>query len=368
MNNRDIDIKNGIKNSFVDFYFFLSEKKDRAAALSRIKKHLKDLPELSAAEKKEISDYWMEHLGIQIPFEWHQLHYAKTGIKDPAFIPSPVYEYNIRPHLNHPNFAIVYSNKAYLKRFIPNAEIARSVVANVNGHFLNEDLKMISKSEAQKIINSYDSLVTKPALFSHHGEGVRLLKAPFDLREINAYYRNNYVIQIPVKQHELLSSLGSTVNTLRVVSVLLNGKPHVTCSYIKIGEDGQFANNVGENRFYIGVDEGGKLADYCTDGNYNKFNAIPNGFSFAGLTLPGYGDMIRCAERAHEDLSFFGLVGFDMLIDSEGKPVIIEANLKQPGMDRQVAAGPYFGKYTVEVLEYCKRRNITREVGWPQMW
>ncbi len=361
--------KDKIKRELADSYFALSGMKDRAMALKGIQKYLKDTPELTDRQKEEIKSFWKEHLGIEIPLDWHRLYYARSGVEDPAFVPDTVFEYDIRPHLNHPNFSIVYGNKAYLKRFIPNARTVRSVLINVNGHYMNEDFELIDRKTAGDILKEYPALVAKPALFTHHGEGVSLMKAPFDLDEIEKTYTRNYVMQIPIEQHRVLSSLSLTsVNTLRVVTVLLEGRAHVTSTYIKTGAAGEFANNVGDDRYFIGVDENGVIADYAADCFYNKHDSIPNSVDFRGMTLPGYDAMCRCAEKAHEDIAFFGMVGFDMCIDKDEQPVVVEANLKQPGITHQLAAGPYFGKYTAEVLEYCKKRNITKEVGWPQMW
>ena len=373
MSTKENSLRDNIKSGFVDGYFKLSKKMDWAMSIRGIKRQLKGLPELTEKQKREIRDFWSEHLGekggVDIPLEWHRFFYGKLGIEAPGFVPPPVYEYYIRPNLNPPNFAIAIQNKGYLERLIPDVPTVRSVVRNTNGRFLNENFELIPFKEARRIISQYEKLVVKPSLFSNHGDSVRLLTAPFDLHKIDHEYRNNYVLQIPLKQHEEMAALNpSSTNAVRVVTFLLDDKPHVACAYIRVGAKGEFADNAGNDRFLIGIRENGKMADYAIDRQDRIHKSIPSGVDFAGKDMPGYEDMVRCAEKAHENLSFFGLVAFDICINEEGKAVIIEANLKQPAINKQLCTGPYFGKYTAEVLEYCKTHNATKEVGWPRMW
>lgn len=358
-----------LKRGVVSFYSGLSESKDRMVYESWIRKRIKDIPPLKNDQIKEIRDFFRTNLGIDVQTNWHRLYYAMTGIEDPAFIPPPVYEYNIRPCLNHPNFAIVWQNKVYLERLLPDIKTVRSVVRNTNGRFLNEGFNIISSKEAEIIMNGYEKLVVKPGLYSHKGMGIKLFRAPFDIREIDNEYGMNYVVQIPLRQHKKMAELNpSSINTFRVVSVLLGNTPHVCSIYAKVGAKGEFADNSGEDRFFLGTDPSGKFRDYAVSRDLKRIKSLPSGIDFAGMDVPGYRLMTECAKKAHKDMAFFGLAAFDICIDEDEEPVIVEANLKQPGILGQFASGPYFGKYTVDVLKYCKRRNITKEVGWPQMW
>ncbi len=359
----------GLKYGFVNSYFDVLERKDRFISSAGIRKVLKEQPELTSAQKREIKAFWKKNLGVDIPLSWHRLYYGKTGIEDPAFVPPAVYEYDIRPCLNPPNFAIVLQNKVYLERLIPDAKTVRSVLRNTNGRFLDEGFNLITREEARKTVEKYDALVIKPALFSNKGAGVKLLKGPIDLDTIDSEYMSNYVLQIPLEQHSVLSGLNpSSVNTLRVVSILTKGLPHVASAYLKVGSPGEFADNFGDNRYFIGVDENGKMSDHAIDLRLNSVYSLPSGYEFAGKELPGYDKICEAAVKAHENMSFFGLVAFDICVDKEGEAVIVEANIKQPGIKGQFAAGPYFGKYTEQLLRYVRGHNSTLLTGWPKMY
>ena len=359
----------GLKYGFVNSYFSILERKDRFISNAGIQKLLKEQPELTSSQKRDIRSFWKKNLGVDIPLSWHRLYYGQTGIEDPAFVPPAVYEYDIRPCLNPPNFAIVLQNKVYLERLIPDAPTVRSVIRNTNCRFLDEGFNIITREEARKTVEKYEALVVKPALFSNKGAGVKLLTAPIDLDEVDREYVCNYVLQPPLTQHGVLSGLNpSSVNTLRVVSILTKGLPHVASAYLKVGSPGEFADNFGENRFFIGVDEKGIMSDHAVDQHLNKVYSLPSGYDFAGKEIPGYDKICSVAAKAHENMSFFGLIAFDICVDEGGEAVIVEANIKQPGIKGQFAAGPYFGKYTEQLLKYVRGHNSTLLTGWPKMF
>ena len=61
------------------------------------------------------------------------------------------------------------------------------------------------------------------------------------------------------------------------------------------------------------------------------------------------------AIEGHKRLFFHDIVGWDIAIDSNGEPVCIEYNIKEPGTKLyQYAGGPYAGEYTDEFLGFLR--------------
>ncbi len=73
--------------------------------------------------------------------------------------------------------------------------------------------------------------------------------------------------------------------------------------------------------------------------------------AFAGFTVPSYAEACSLAVSLHRRLPGFGMVSWDVAIDAEGSPVLIESNLRYQEINfLQLNNGPLFGRYTDEVL------------------
>lgn len=314
--------------------------------------------DLTEQQKQEIEAYWAQY-GIKVPLQWHKLFYGKTGIKEPRFVPEPVFQRVIKPQMNDHTFAGIWSDKAYIDHFIRGVRTVRSIVRNVNGRFLDEQFSLITIYDAQQILKQYDALVIKPSTYTDTGKGVKLLEKPFDLKGLNAEYGKNYVIQIPLRQHPELARFNqSSVNTIRVNSVLFDTKAHVMSAFIKVGQTGEFADNHGHDRYFIGIRENGTFCDYAINHNLQKFDHIPSGYEFAGRPVPCYESVCQAVESAHQCIPHFGFAFWDVCVNFNGEPTIVEVNLRYPDTTiPQVAGGPFFGKYSDDIMKYISKRR-----------
>ncbi|MCD8150497.1 MAG: hypothetical protein LUE92_13270 [Clostridiales bacterium] len=315
------------------------------------------LPDLSESEKNEIKTFWSGY-GIDTPYQWHRLFYGKTGMKVPEFVAVPVFNLQIRPAMNRAEFAGVWSDKCYLDKFITE-KTAEPVLRNVNGRFLDRDFQLISTEKAQTILDGHKEVVVKPSTFTHTGMGVKLLRGSLDLATIMSEYKKNYIIQLPVKQHPCFAQLNeSSVNTIRVNTVLLDDEAYVMSSFVKAGKTGEFADNAGEERMFIGITEDGHYREYAVDPKLNIYQRIPCGFQFAGEEVPFYDEICAAAVRAHKCIPHFGFAFWDICVDAGGDPVIIEANLRNPSVTIAQATGsPFLGRYTDQIMNYIHRHE-----------
>ena len=90
--------------------------------------------------------------------------------------------------------------------------------------------------------------------------------------------------------------------------------------------------------------------------NAKKIQTMPNGFTFGGTKIPSYRKAISLALKAHESMPMLGIIGWDITIDSNNKPVFIEWNLRGIGMyHSQLTMGPLFGPYSDYFAEIAKK-------------
>ncbi len=317
------------------------------------------IPPLTAEQEKKIRDYWGKYGFTDVPMQWHRFYYAKTGLERPEFLPSTFFFQTIKPAMNNVEYGRAWSDKSYLDFFLQGLSTAKTVLRNVNGRFLDEQFRLLTNEEAAEVLGRYEALVVKPSVDTHTGHGIALLNRPYDLETLAKQYRRDFIFQLPLKQHPEMALLNaSSVNTIRMDTVLLGTQAHVMSAFVKVGQAGEFADNHGSDRYFIGIEEDGSYRDYAIDYNYRKYDSLPSGFVFQGQKVPSYEAACELVCNAHARLARFGFVFWDVCISENGEPVIVEANLKKPAaLIPQVAGGPFFGKYTDDILAAIAKRG-----------
>ena len=77
-----------------------------------------------------------------------------------------------------------------------------------------------------------------------------------------------------------------------------------------------------------------------------------------GYLIPSFPQVLDFVKDLHYRLPYFRIVGWDITVDKDGKPIMIEWN-RQPELS-QVAHGPAFGEYTEEILSKARTERNTR--------
>lgn len=344
-------------------YSYCNIHRYRKRELSRVRNAAKAnglvLSSGSSEKDVQIRRFW-SGFGFAIPLDWHHFFYQLTGVEDPAYIPEPVFQLEIKPFFNNPDESLIWSDKAYLDYFLRDCKTVRSIVRNTSGRFSDESFRLISLEEAQAIVDRYDRVVIKPSMNTHTGANVQLLEGTVSMKELDKKYQQDYVVQIPLQQHEEMKRLNaSSVNTIRVNTVLSGTKAHVMTAFVKVGQAGEFADNHGSKRFFIGIRQDGTYCDFAIDHEFRKCSAIPSGFAFAGQKVPHFKEVCLAAERAHACIPHFGFAFWDICIDQAGDPVIVEANLRYPDLviPQACGIGNFFGPYAEEVLQQYKKKK-----------
>lgn len=179
------------------------------------------------------------------------------------------------------------------------------------------------------------------------------------LRKIFDSYGKNYVVQEIFKQHEYMKQFNSeSINTIRVMSFLYKGHVHILSSILRFGETGSRLDNLCSGGTTIGISKDGYLSDHGF-----KFNGkVGNGYlksddifkkhpELKNDKFIFYNEIVDIVKKQHSYMSHFKLISWDIAIDIEGKPCIIECNLDFPEfVSHQLFNGPIFGDLTEDVL------------------
>ena len=100
-----------------------------------------------------------------------------------------------------------------------------------------------------------------------------------------------------------------------------------------------------------GVKPDGRLNDCGHTQKGERYDVHPNGFVFSEGFVPNFDKALEAVKRCHMHVPMFGVASWDIAIDAEGEPVLIEYNVGGAGIDiHQYNNGPLYGKYRERII------------------
>ncbi len=195
--------------------------------------------------------------------------------------------------------------------------------------------------DVKKWINKYKRFLAKP-IYGGCGHGIEKLE-PEDLKdkkEIDKFLERwakdeeGYILEEIVIQNDEVSKVyPCSINTIRVVTILKEGKPFVVQTYARIGNEGRFVDNFNSGGMTVPIDvKTGIILDKAIDKNKILYDTHPyTGYKIKGFKYPYWEEVIEMAKSLALKIPDMGYVGWDIALSKEG-PVIIEAN-EYPGHD-----------------------------------
>ena len=144
--------------------------------------------------------------------------------------------------------------------------------------------------------------------------------------------------------------------TYRSVS---NNRIIVLGTLLKFGKKGSIIDNQSGGGICLGIGENGSLHHFGTDLYGNKYHAFENGcrFSEAGK-VHKIAEMKELAVKIASENYHFRLLGFDICVDKNNNPKVIEVNNNYLGINfHQMSGQPLFKAFTDEIIDYCARKG-----------
>ena len=317
---------------------------------------------LTKQQKNEVQAFYKNIIGKEVPLYSHEYFYSRTGVFSKDYVPTNIYfcdilgKANVHPYLN------AYSDKNICDLLFPGENVAHTVVKNMNGFFYLEG-RPVERKEAESYCWNIDDVLIKPAS-SHSGYGVQGLVVKdgvtnidnLTIGELFDKYGKNYLIQKRVHQHAAMSALNPTsVNTMRILSYRSGMDVLIIYSVVRIGRMGEVIDNQTAGGMSTTIDENGCLGKYAFGGYASDdIEKTDTGIVLEGYKLPSYDKAIEMVKRLHLYVPYFKIVGWDIAIEEDGSPILIEWNTK-PGLSQSAFASG-MGKNT---------ERIIREL-WPQ--
>ncbi len=341
--------------------------------IKQINESYKKLPhkvELTKEQEREIQDFYVPLVGYKVPTDWHRYFYARTGLFSVKYIPTSLYRLELTGRLNQLPWCVPFSDKNLNDIVLPSMKQPHTYLKNRNGYFYVEN-KAVSLDEAVSKCGNVGDVIVKPTL-SSHGNGVKKLHIQngivddkgTKLKDLLVKYGKDFLIQDLVKQHQAMSALNpDSINTIRIVTYRKGMEVIVLYAAIRIGRKGQAIDNESAGGISTKINLDGTLCKWAYGApGQDKIELTDSGIKLEGYIVPSFEKAVDVVKEQHLNLPFQDLVGWDICIDDEGNPVMLEWNTT-PELS-QSAVGPAFGDYTEMVVKDAMSRPNSR-VGNP---
>lgn len=325
----------------------------------RITKNFKDLEhrrKLTKAQKKETQDFYMDLMGKKVPLYCHEYFYSRTGVFTKEYVPNNIYHCELVPKANVHRLQSALGDKNMCDFLFPGENIVHSILKNMNGYYYYEG-RPVSEEEAIVLCQNMEKVIIKPARKSE-GQDVQFFNVKDGVTDLSRKtigqlfkeYKQDFLIQDWVRQHKDMAALNPTsVNTMRILSYRSGMEVLIIYSVVRIGRSGSIVDNQCAGGISTTISETGCLGKVAF-GGFSKDNITKTdtGIVLEGYRLPSYDRAIEMVKRLHLKLPFFNIVGWDVAIQEDGEPVLIEFNTN-PGLS-QSAFCSGMGRYTERII------------------
>ena len=192
-------------------------------------------------------------------------------------------------------------------------------------------LKDSTKDEFITFIKKFSEVIAKPNNDSGgHGIEKIIIKNYESLDELYDYLMNKklYLLEEIVIQHHTLAKINpSSVNTVRIITLLYNNKLNFITAFLRIGNKDSFVDNTSSGGMLtmIDLDRGVTLYPAC-DSNMNVYEKHPaTNIKIKDITIPYFEESKALVKEASTVVKELQYIAWDIAITEEG-PVIIEGN------------------------------------------
>ncbi len=319
---------------------------------------------LTQQQKNEVQSFYKGLIGKEVPLYSHEYFYSRTGVFSKDYVPTNIYFCELLPKANVHPYIDAYRDKNIFDLLFPGENLAHTLVKNMNGYYYVEG-RAVPRDEAESYCWNIDDVMIKPAS-AHSGYGVRKIAVKDGVTNLDNMtiaalfdkYGKNFLIQKCIHQHAAMSALNPTsVNTLRILTFRSGMEVLIIYSVVRIGRLGEVVDNQTAGGMSATIDDNGCLGKYAFGGlTVDNLEKTDSGIVLEGYQLPSYKEALEMVKRLHLHVPHFNIVGWDIAIEENGDPLLVEWNTK-PGLS-QSAFMSGMGKYTERIVrELWPREN-----------
>ncbi|MBO4367608.1 MAG: hypothetical protein J5859_02740 [Clostridia bacterium] len=202
--------------------------------------------------------------------------------------------------------------------------------------FLHREWLYPAKTSAdglQSFLEKHPDAIAKPRA-GKGGSSIEVLKTPESRAECEALLarliREDKLVEEHIRQHEELSGFNaSSVNTMRLSTILTDKGTMLMAPSIRLGCNGYSADNFDSGGLSVMIDlENGRMLNGGFNKNGEWFTSHPeSGKRIDGFIIPYWDEVKALCLKAAEVVPDAYYVGWDVAITPQG-PVLVEGNTR----------------------------------------
>ena len=354
-------------------YIKLKKSKSKEIREKYAHNHLLNNFHLNDDLNNKIKTFW-EKYGIKINTLWCRAWISVNGIEDYRYIPEEIFYTFIEPKLNRKDLFIAYVDKNNYDKLFADSGTPVTILRNINGKYYDRNYERIKSSHVSDHLKKYlGDYIVKPSIDSSGAKNVFKIQIDeqkiytngqlITIESIEEILPRDFLVQEFVDQHTVLKNIyPHSLNTFRVVTLRIDDDIYAVKSIVKFGDRGSYVDYTEERGgYHCGVKPEGTLNQFAIDLYYNKYRTHPyTGAAFGDVHIPQFSFLLNFAKDLHSQLLYYDMASWDLAINKNGEPVLIEVNLVYQGIGFiQINNGPLFGDYTEDILDRCiKRKRI----------
>ncbi len=330
-------------------------------------------PELTEAEKQDISQYWSQY-GIKIyDYSWHRMYYHATGNHDPRFVPDLVAGLVLYEYYNDHVYENTWRDKNMFHRLLPEIPLPKALGQRIRGRYFHEELGYFSDDDVSAMKNYLHKLwlslpesgdiVIKESRTSGFGRSVCKYHVSHEDELANILEQwqqsRDYIIQACVQPHPVMAALNpASSNMIRICSWRHGNEVEILFAAARVGAENSFTDisfSQGEKRVnLVGISSDGVFATRMLNQHGHHVRDLPE-----GIKVPFWDSIVGIIQKNHLLIDNFDIIGWDFTIDANGNPVCFEWNIQWPGtVLYQLANGaPLYGDNTEKIFSFLKEQK-----------
>jgi len=339
------------KKSIERSRLYFNDRAYRLAAQSAAKAIASHYGKVSPSILKQCDEYAREVLGDKKhaaglkAFALFQQQFKE------GWIPDSYYGEFVVPKLKG-DYGVLGYRKSITRRLYQ-TELLPDLASAVNGLLYTSDFTPIPPAEfANYIFARCDRVVFKK---DHGFQGKSVSFYTKDTFPTTGAHFDNGVFQSYITQHEFFNEFSTAgVSTIRITTVI-DDSGAVSCraAYLRLPQIGDtHVKSATAIKIALHVDSG-KLFDTGILPDWTPLDSHPDSkIAFANQRIPEFQSCVEACLATHKNLPFARVIGWDVIVDSNNKPVIIEWNGYHNSIRfSEAAAGPCFA-----------------DLGWEKLW
>ena len=325
---------------------------------------LDNLKPLTADQRKDIEHFWSRYRDVSRDMQWFEFYNwcsdGKADIK--RYIPDNIYYSEVDFFFTDARRSYVLDDKNLYDMFFHDVKMPETIIRKSKGLLLDGNYHLITMDQAVELCRKAGHVISKPARNTAGGSGINFIDfadegAVEQLKQCLEFPKG-VIVQRVIKQHESINQLyAGSVNSLRIMSMIIDGEVRIISSVLRMGRDGSKVDNASSGGLAVGIRDDGRLREVAFDKTGKKWKQHPQGAVFKDYQIVGYDKCVDVIRDIAGRLSLTtSLISWDFAIDEEGDPVIIEVNLTFGGVNiHQMCNGPIFGDMTEKILDMVYR-------------